>query len=205
MREQNEQNNDARKFGRTCGTCYNAIGSEVPRHPSKAKQAIGPQGVSQSNKNTTLPAGDSGPTFYNSVQPDRTPTRPHARRISHLSPTKYRIINQNAIDLWVLVGLYNSPLDTLTLGKLSSFLPVAVLPRTDLFEDKRDAKVLALRPRKRRVRPRACVGRGQDGADGRRTRELRDSGSEFRIEGRRDFGRLQEQAERRLTCRACRH
>ena len=62
------------KFGRTCGTCYNAIGNEVPLHPSRARRARGSQDVFQS-KNVTLPAVDSGPTFYNSVQPDRTLAR----------------------------------------------------------------------------------------------------------------------------------
>ena len=114
------------------------------------------------------------------------------REVTHLSPTKYWIINQNAINLCVLVGLYNSPLDPLALTKLFPSLSIAVLPRTDLLEDKLDAEILALRTRKRRVRPRARVGRGQDGAEGRRTRELRDGVSEFGIKRHRDFGRLQE-------------
>lgn len=73
LRRVREQNNDKEtmEFGRTCGTCYSAIGSEVPLHPSRAKRARGSQDVLQS-KNVTLPAVDSGPTFYNSVQPDRT-------------------------------------------------------------------------------------------------------------------------------------
>jgi len=106
----------------------------------------------------------------------------------------------------VLVGLYNGGLDALALAKRFPVLAGAVPPRADLLEDERDAEVLALRLGKRRVRPRACVGRGQDGAERRRVRALRERRSEFRIEWRRDFGRLQEQPERRrLACGGCRH
>lgn len=145
-----------------------------------------------SHESATIPAGDNGPTFYNSVQPDRTPGR-----TSHLSPTKYRIIDQNTIHLRVLVGLDNGALDTFPLAKRLPTLAGAVPRCPDLPEDKRDAEGLALRLGKRRVRARARIGRGQDRAERRRVRALRERRPELRIERRRDFGRLQEQAERR--------